>query len=250
MMEELPGYQPEILRFPYTLECGRFLVPDQARELVGEAGPGGRLPLHTEIPHERRQDPHSSPCRLFLLQRRARKTRQGALQGKGFSCQRHGTLAGRPETPICGVVLILSSLRRTVYASFLRLSCALHMDISGRPAALLLPAEERPSGRLLLVDAYEPLNAPVVALLDRIREIAGGQLAAGPVVGDALAADAFPGAGIVAAIAVLHVFCLVGALLFARLDSSFRFPSFPLVFFSAFHPGVLSFPDRTVRMIP
>jgi hypothetical protein len=33
MMEELPGYQPEIMRFPYTLECGRFLSQEEARDL-------------------------------------------------------------------------------------------------------------------------------------------------------------------------------------------------------------------------
>jgi hypothetical protein len=59
----------------------------------------------------------------------------------------------------------------------------------------------------------EPSDAPIVASLDGIREEAGRQLTAGPVIGDALAADAFPGAGIVATIAVLHVLFLVGAYL-------------------------------------
>jgi cell division septation protein DedD len=34
LMAELPGYQPEILRLPYAVECGRFLEPEDARELA------------------------------------------------------------------------------------------------------------------------------------------------------------------------------------------------------------------------
>jgi hypothetical protein len=59
----------------------------------------------------------------------------------------------------------------------------------------------------------EPSDAPIVALLDGIREEACGQLTAGSVVGDTLAANALPGTRIVAAIAVFHVFFLVGAFL-------------------------------------
>jgi hypothetical protein len=59
----------------------------------------------------------------------------------------------------------------------------------------------------------EPSDAPIVASLDGIREETCRQLTAGSVVGDTLAANAFPGARIVAAIAVLHVFFLVGAFL-------------------------------------
>ncbi len=80
------------------------------------------------------------------------------------------------------------------------------------------------------MDADEPLNAPVVALLHRIREIAGRQLTAGPVVGEALAADAFPGAGVITAIAALHIFCLVGALLLAGWTH--RSGSHPFCWFS------------------
>ena len=65
------------------------------------------------------------------------------------------------------------------------------------------------------MNANEASNTTVVAFLNGIRKEAGRQLAAGPVIGNALTADAFSGAGIVAAVAVLHVFFLVGALLFA-----------------------------------
>jgi hypothetical protein len=59
----------------------------------------------------------------------------------------------------------------------------------------------------------EPSDAPIVASLDGIGEEAGRQLSAGSVVGDALAADSFSGARIVATIAVFHVVFLVGAFL-------------------------------------
>jgi hypothetical protein len=65
------------------------------------------------------------------------------------------------------------------------------------------------------MNANEPSDTPVVTLLNGIRKEAGRQLAAGPVIGNALTADTFSGAGIVTAIAVLHVFFLVRALLFA-----------------------------------
>ena len=84
--------------------------------------------------------------------------------------------------------------------------------------------------------AREPPDAPIVGSLDGIGEEAGRQLAARPVVGDALAADSFPGAGVVAAVAVFHVLVLVGAFLFSRwthvpVSRSFRFSfPFPVVF--------------------
>jgi hypothetical protein len=75
----------------------------------------------------------------------------------------------------------------------------------------------------------EPADAPIVASLHGIREEAGRQLAAGSVVGDALAADAFPGARIVATIAVLHVFFLFGT--FLLIGWTHLFGSHPFWFF-------------------
>ena len=63
------------------------------------------------------------------------------------------------------------------------------------------------------MNTEEPSDASIIASLDGIREEAGRQLTAGPVVGNALTADAFSRARIVATIAVLYVFFLVGALL-------------------------------------
>lgn len=62
----------------------------------------------------------------------------------------------------------------------------------------------------------KPPDAPIVGPLNGIGEETGRQLATRSVVGDTLAADSFPGAGVVTAIAVFHVLVLVGAFLLVR----------------------------------
>jgi len=86
MMEELPGYQPEILRFPYTLECGRFLAIEQAQELSEK--------LHQEsVFHYTQTYPTSdgkAVTRILVgafFSRKGAEDQAGRLQGKGFSCQ-------------------------------------------------------------------------------------------------------------------------------------------------------------------
>jgi hypothetical protein len=86
MMEELPGYQPEILRFPYTLECGRFLVPEQARELSERLDQEG-------VFHYTQKYPTSDGKTLTRVLVGCFFSKKGAedlakpLQGKGFTCQ-------------------------------------------------------------------------------------------------------------------------------------------------------------------
>jgi hypothetical protein len=82
----------------------------------------------------------------------------------------------------------------------------------------------------------EAADAPIVALLDRIGEIARGQFAARSMVGDALAADPLAGTRFVAAVTAFQVFFPVGALLF--VGSSHRFDSRP--FQRALDPGGLA----------
>jgi hypothetical protein len=86
MMEELPGYQPEIMRFPYTLECGRFLEADQARELSERLDQEG-------VFHYIQAYPTSDDRTLTrvlvgcFFSRNGAEDQAGRLQGQGFSCQ-------------------------------------------------------------------------------------------------------------------------------------------------------------------
>ncbi len=86
MMEELPGYQPEILRFPYTLECGRFLVPDQARSLTERLD-------QEDVFHYTQTFPTSNDKTLTrvlvgcFFSKQGAEDQAGRLQGKGFDCQ-------------------------------------------------------------------------------------------------------------------------------------------------------------------
>ena len=50
MMEELPGYQPEIMRFPYAVECGRFLDPEEARMVMERLDQAGFFPYTQKFP--------------------------------------------------------------------------------------------------------------------------------------------------------------------------------------------------------
>ena len=86
MMEELPGYQPEILRFPFTLECGRFLVAEQAQELSEKLD-------QESVFHYTQTYPTSdgkAVTRILVgafFSRKGAEDQAGRLQGKGFSCQ-------------------------------------------------------------------------------------------------------------------------------------------------------------------
>ena len=86
MMEELPGYQPEILKFPYTLECGRFLVPDQARELSERLDQENVFHYTQKFPTSEDQTLTRVLVGCFFS-RKAAEDQAGQLQGKGFSCQ-------------------------------------------------------------------------------------------------------------------------------------------------------------------
>ncbi len=86
MMKELPGYQPEILRFPYALECGRFLVPEEARKLSEKLDQKG-------VFHYTQDYPTSGGKTLTRILVGCYFSKQGAnaetvrLQGQGFDCR-------------------------------------------------------------------------------------------------------------------------------------------------------------------
>jgi len=86
MMKELPGYQPEILLFPYTLECGRFLVADQARELTERLDQEGVFHYTQEFPTSDGQTLTRVLVGCFFSKKGA-EDQTGPLQGKGFTCQ-------------------------------------------------------------------------------------------------------------------------------------------------------------------
>jgi cell division septation protein DedD len=50
MTEELPGYQPEIMRFPFAIECGRFLVQERAGKLMEQLTQAGLFPYSRTYP--------------------------------------------------------------------------------------------------------------------------------------------------------------------------------------------------------
>jgi hypothetical protein len=50
MMVELPGYQPEIMRFPYAVDCGRFLLPEEARMITERLDQAGFFPYTQKFP--------------------------------------------------------------------------------------------------------------------------------------------------------------------------------------------------------
>lgn len=85
MMEELPGYQPEIMRFPYTLECGRFLVPDEARKLSGRLDKKGVYHYTQTYPTQNGGTLSRVLVGCFFSEHGA-KDQAGPLEEKGFSC--------------------------------------------------------------------------------------------------------------------------------------------------------------------
>ncbi len=85
MMAELPGYQPEIMRFRHTVECGRFLVTEEARKL------SERLDQE-DVFHYTQTFPTTSGESLTRVlvgcyfSMKGAEEALGRLQGKGFSC--------------------------------------------------------------------------------------------------------------------------------------------------------------------
>jgi hypothetical protein len=86
MMKELPGYQPEIMRFPYALECGRFLVPEEARALAEQLGQASLFPYTQTYP----TNDGRTLTRVFTgcyFSEPYAKAQELLQEGKGFSCQ-------------------------------------------------------------------------------------------------------------------------------------------------------------------
>jgi cell division protein FtsN len=86
MMEELPGYQPEILRFPYTLECGRFLAPEEARDLSERLDQKGLFHYTQKYPTSNGKTLTRVLVGCFFSKKGAEAEAE-TLQDKGFSCQ-------------------------------------------------------------------------------------------------------------------------------------------------------------------
>ncbi len=86
MMKELPGYQPEIMRFPYALECGRFLVPEEARALAEQLDQASLFPYTQTYPTNDGRSLTRVLSGCYFSEPYA-QAQELILEGKGFSCQ-------------------------------------------------------------------------------------------------------------------------------------------------------------------
>jgi len=86
MMEELPGYQPEILRFPYALECGRFLVTEEARLLAERLDRERLFPYAQTYPTSEGMTVTRILVGCFFSEQGATGQQQD-LNEKNFSCE-------------------------------------------------------------------------------------------------------------------------------------------------------------------
>jgi hypothetical protein len=86
MMKELPGYQPEIMRFPYALECGRFLAPEEVRKLSDRLDQKGVFHYTQDYPTSEGKTFTRILVGCYFSERGA-KAEAGRLQEKGFDCR-------------------------------------------------------------------------------------------------------------------------------------------------------------------
>lgn len=86
MMEELPGYQPEIMRFPYALECGRFLATEEAHSLAERLDRENFFPYTQTYPTSEGKTITRILVGCFFSEQGA-EGQQQALNEKNFSCQ-------------------------------------------------------------------------------------------------------------------------------------------------------------------
>ncbi len=86
MMNELPSYQPEILYFPYALECGRFLETDEAARLSQRLAGRGLFPYFQvfTVSDGRALSRVLVGC---YFSRGASRAEAADLQQKGFACR-------------------------------------------------------------------------------------------------------------------------------------------------------------------
>ena len=85
MMDELPGYQPEIMRFPYALECGRVLAPEQAHQLTNRLDQEGIFHYTQTYPTSDGGALHRILVGCYFSEQGARD-RKRQLDRQGFSC--------------------------------------------------------------------------------------------------------------------------------------------------------------------
>ena len=85
MMEELPGYQPEIMRFPYALECGRFLEHEDARRLTDRLDQEGIFHYTQRYPTSDGRTVLRTMVGCYFSEKGAQDRKQ-RLDGLGFSC--------------------------------------------------------------------------------------------------------------------------------------------------------------------
>ncbi len=86
MMKELPGYQPEILGFPYALECGRFLAPEKARKLSDKLDRKGVFHYTQDYPTTSGKTLTRILVGCYFSEQGA-SARVGRLREKGFDCR-------------------------------------------------------------------------------------------------------------------------------------------------------------------
>jgi cell division protein FtsN len=86
MMNELPGYQPEILKFPYALECGRFLVTEEAHGLDKRLSQASFFPYAQVYPTSDGRTITRIMVGCFFSKAGAQAQNQH-LEKAGFSCE-------------------------------------------------------------------------------------------------------------------------------------------------------------------
>jgi hypothetical protein len=85
MMKELPGYQPEIMRFRFAVECGRFLDFEEARQLTNRLDQEGIFHYTQRYPTSDGRAVLRIMVGCYFSEQGARDRKQ-RLEGQGFSC--------------------------------------------------------------------------------------------------------------------------------------------------------------------
>lgn len=86
IIQKMPGYQPEIMRLPYAIECGRFLAPDDGGKLIKSLDQRGIFHYKQTYPTSEGKALTRILVGCYFSEQGARKG-QKLLEDKGLSCR-------------------------------------------------------------------------------------------------------------------------------------------------------------------